>query len=310
MLTRVAVKAFPFVFYGLILIFLILLLLNLDFSQLTNIDFNWWYFAFAIAVGIGYRYWGALTWVNILQRLGASALKLNANLVYVYAKSWLGRYIPGTAPWILGKIYFASKFGISKNKLATSSLLEGILQIIVTLLLALLILFIDSRSSIFINSGAKFAMIGAAILGAMTLLPPVFNRIIAIVYRLIKKKPFPEEHKATPSAVVSGVGLYIIGAFIGGLSFLLVTKAVYEPLGWNEVLYVLGVSNLANAVSMLAVFAPSGIGVREGIQIALLSAVMPLEIAAIVAIITRLWGIGVDFLFFGLARLGVRNKSP
>lgn len=54
---------------------------------------------------------------------------------------------------------------------------------------------------------------------------------------------------------------------------------------------------------MLAIFAPSGIGVREGIQLVLFSLIMPKELALAVTIITRLWSVGMDFVFFGLSRL-------
>ncbi len=65
----------------------------------------------------------------------------------------------------------------------------------------------------------------------------------------------------------------------------------------------MGAASLAGAASMLAIFAPSGIGVREGIQLVLFSLIMPKELALAVTIITRLWSVGMDFVFFGLSRL-------
>lgn len=73
-------------------------------------------------------------------------------------------------------------------------------------------------------------------------------------------------------------------------------------LPWSQVFFVMGASSLAGAVSMLAVFAPGGIGVREGVQIALLSVVMPTEFALVVAVATRLHSVLVDLAFYGAAR--------
>ena len=307
-LTRTLKKTVPYVFYAFVAVFLVYFLLTADYSKLSEIEFNWWYFALATIAGLAYRYWGSFTWQQILRRLGAKAA-FSRELIYVYAKSWLGRYIPGTAPWILGKIYFASKLGISKNKLAVSSLLEGMLQIIITLLISFIILLIDSRADQFIDSNLRVAIVISIVIGCVALVPMFFNKVIAAIYKIIKKKVFAEEHYVTSGAVINGTLLYIVGAIIGGISFLLIAKSIYAPLGWSDALYILGVSNLANAISMLAIFAPSGIGVREGIQIALLSIVMPPEIAAVIALTTRLWGVLIDFLFFGLTKFMNRGAT-
>jgi uncharacterized membrane protein YbhN (UPF0104 family) len=61
---------------------------------------------------------------------------------------------------------------------------------------------------------------------------------------------------------------------------------------------------------MLAFFAPSGIGVREGIQLALLNIIMPAEYALVITIFTRLWGVVTDFLFFGIAYTISKINKP
>ena len=70
----------------------------------------------------------------------------------------------------------------------------------------------------------------------------------------------------------------------------------------------MGASSLAGAVSMLAIFAPSGIGVREGIQLALLSIIMPTEYALVITVFTRLWGVAMDFIFLGTSYLLTQIK--
>jgi glycosyltransferase 2 family protein len=295
-------RLFPVAFYGLLVAFLVIYLQRLDWSRLEGIEIAWQYVAVATGLALVLRYWGAYIWFVLLKSLGASGLRAQTfQLLYVYAKSWLGRYIPGTAPWIIGKIYFASRLGVSKNKLAVSSLLEGALQIVVTLAIAFAILIFDSRLDV-IDTIFKLIM-AAVLLGCVVaMIPWVFNRIIAVAYRIFKRKAFPTEHMASSSTILKGAGLYVIGALVGGLSFFFIAKAAYVPLAYTDLLFVLGVSNLANATSMLAVFAPSGIGVREGIQVLLLSLIMPVEFALLIAVVTRLWSVTVDFLFFGMAR--------
>src|SRR5690606_14053307 len=111
-------KLVPIVFYGLLVVFLGLYLQSIDYSRLGEAKFHTGYFVIASILALGFRYWGAYIWTVLLRSLGAKSVRMDLTLTYVYAKSWLGRYIPGTAPWISGKIYFAARQGISKNKLA------------------------------------------------------------------------------------------------------------------------------------------------------------------------------------------------
>lgn len=300
-LKKTAFKLIPWVFYGLLLVFLVLYLRSIDYSKLTDISISWPYVLIATAFALAFRYWGAYIWVVLLRSLGAATVRLNRTLVYIYAKSWLGRYIPGTAPWILGKIYFASQQGISKNKLAVSSLLEGALQIIVQFLFALALLAFDPRLDI-ISSQIKLLILVAIVGCVVALIPAVFNKLIASAYRLIKKKPFAREHYASGHTISKGFALYIVGALLSSLSLFFIAKAVYPALGYDQLLFVMGVGTLSGAVSMVAIFAPSGLGVREGIQLALLSLIMPTEYALVVTVVTRLWSILVDMLFFAVAK--------
>lgn len=300
----------PAVFYTLLAIFLVVYLQNIDFSQLQNVTFSWHYIAIATVVALAFRYWGAFIWFVLLKGLGAKNLKPNLMvLIYVYAKSWLGRYIPGTAPWILGKIYFASKQGISKNKLAVSSLLEGGLQIVVLMAISLIFLLLDGRLNVI---GAEYKiLLGAAIAVCfIALIPKVFNTIIAFAYKLIKKKTFDKEHYVTGKLILRGSLLYVGGALLSGLSLFFIAKAVYPELAYENIFYVMGAANIAAAASMLAFFAPSGLGVREGIQLLLFSSIMPTEIALVIIVITRLWSIVIDLLFFGLGFAARSLKIP
>lgn len=293
-------KLIPWLFYSLLAVFLIAYLQSIEYSKLQNLSISWQYVIIATTLALAFRYWGAYIWVSLLRSLGATNVRLSSTLVYIYAKSWLGRYIPGTAPWILGKIYFASKQGISKNKLAVSSLLEGVLQIIVQFLFALSLLAFDPRLTIIPND-IRLLILAGIIVCVIVLIPPVFNRLVAGVYRLLKKKDFPQEHHASGHTIGKGFGLYVFGAIMSSLSLFFIAKAFYPELGYDQLIFVMGVSTLAGAVSMIAIFAPSGLGVREGIQLALLSLIMPTEIALVITVVTRLWSIAVDLLFYTFA---------
>lgn len=302
-------RAIPLIFYSVLIVFLYLYLSRIDFSQFGQAEFVWGYILLASLLGLSTRLWQSLVWLVILNSLGANGLYAERRqLIYIYAKSWLGRYIPGTAPWLIGKIYFASRHGISKSKLAISSLLEGGLQIAVVMAMSLIMLFSDRRLDV-VNIRFKILILALLICCLIAIIPSVFNRIASLVYRIIKKHTLPSEHLASSQTVIRGSVLYAIGAIFSGLSLFFIAKAIYPELSYTNMLFVMGAGNLAGAVSMLAVFAPSGIGVREGIQLTLLSVIMPTELALLVTITTRLWGVVMDLIFFSLSKI-IANSAP
>jgi len=293
-------KIGPYVFYGFLVVFLFFYLRKIDYAQLTHLEFSGWFVAYAVISGLVARNWGVFIWLNILRDLGAQNLTDKVQLNYAYAKSWLGRYIPGTAPWILGKIYFASRHGISKNKLAVSSVMEGGLQILVTMVVSSTLLIFDRRLDV-IDVRIKIAMAIVIILGVVAATPPVFNRLMAIIYRVVRKKTFPVEHQASSRAMIKAALLYVIGVAFYGTSLFFTAKAIYPGLAYNDAFFIIGGASLASAAGMLVIFAPSGIGVRESIQLVMFSLIMPREVALVVVVFSRLMSVLLDFAFFGIA---------
>jgi len=299
----------PLAFYILLVAFLVLYLRSVDFSKLSHLHVNWWYFVLATVIALFTRYSGTYTWIIILRTLGATGLRMNRQLVHVYAKAWMGRYIPGTAPWILGKIYFASKHGISKQRLAVGSLLEGGIQVVTLLVFSLALLIFDKRLDI-LGDGFKLLMVGVAVVGIVMLTPKVFNRIFALAYRLMRGKTMDDSSLASNKTIAYGSVLYLLNACMNGLSLFFIAKGFDPSLSYSNILFVIGAASLATAASMIAIFAPSGLGVREGIQLVLFALIMPKELAVAVTVAMRLWSVGVDFVFWGVSRALASKDSP
>jgi uncharacterized membrane protein YbhN (UPF0104 family) len=302
-------------FTVLVVVFITIYLVNIDWTELQNLQLAWWPLIAATLIALLFRYWGAGIWLFLLERLGAQGLRENfRELSYVYAKAWLGRYLLGAGTWILGKIYFASQYGISKNKLAVSGLLEAVLQLLATLVVGLGLLLIDPRLDT-LGSGPSILSAIAFAICLIALIPAVFRFGVGLIYRVVRRKTIPREDLPDWRAIVIGGLLYIVGTLITGISYFFIAQAVYADLQWSDLLYVIGASSVASAVSLLAVFAPGGIGVREGVQVLFFSALMPVEIAVIVSVLMRLWSLAVDVIFFFLAaairgRRGGREDSP
>ncbi|HRJ05932.1 MAG TPA: lysylphosphatidylglycerol synthase domain-containing protein [Candidatus Saccharibacteria bacterium] len=286
------------VFYVLLISFLVVYISRIDFSALSRMSIGFGVLGVAVIVDLLSRYWTVAIWIVLLKNLGATKLSDKAGLSYVYAKSWLGRYIPGTAPWILGKIYFASQHGISKSKLAVSSLLEAALQIVVMIAFSLLALLIDSRFDV-VAKETKYYIAAAFIVCIIALIPRFFNSAVSLAYRILKRKRIDPRDLATSRTILTGAAMYLVGAVLNGLVFFLIAKSVYPPLPFSDILFVMAIGNLSGALGMLAVFVPSGLGVREGVQLILLGLIMPASLAVVITVIARLLSVVTDLLFFG-----------
>ena len=297
---KALLRAVPWVFYAAVAVFAFFYLKNINWSALNSVSVNWGWMAAATAASIAVRFWFARIWMFLLRSLNADLTGNEAELYLVYAKSWLGRYVPGGATWILGKIYFATKLGISKAKLGISSFLEGALQIIVVIISAALMLAIDPHVQS-LGRTWVWLLLAAAIAGLVAVYPPVFNRVIRFGYAKVRKQDLSHEHLPDTKTIGKGIGAFAVSSVLSGLSFYFVAAAVDPKLDASSLAFIIGASNLASALSMLAVFAPAGLGVREGIQLAMLLLVMPAEQALVATVLMRVWSIVMDALFAAIA---------
>ena len=293
-------KLIPAVFYLLVIVFGAIYLTRIDWQGLSTIAINPWWLLVATVISLFTRFWFAEIWLFLLKRLGASLDGNRAKLFVVYSKAWLGRYIPGGAAWIFGKIYFASQIGVSKTKLAISSFLEGALQIIVVLVSAAALLALDPRAGQF-GPMWVWGLIAVCVVGLIAVYPPIFNRVVKFGYLKARKKQLDDAD--LPNNRTIGMGILAFGgsAIISGLSYFFIAKTLVPDLSFGDMFYVVGTANLASALSMLAIFAPAGLGVRETIQLTTLLVIMNPAQAVAVTVFMRLWSIVLDLVFWLVA---------
>jgi uncharacterized membrane protein YbhN (UPF0104 family) len=72
---------------------------------------------------------------------------------------------------------------------------------------------------------------------------------------------------------------------------------------------LIGAWSFSATVGLVSLFAPYGLGVKEGILTLLLSMYMPTGTAAAVAILSRIWSISGDLLSTALLLIWERRKD-
>jgi len=287
-------------YYVLLAVFLAWYVRRLDFTALNGTRPSFLWLVLASLLALAFRYWGVFTWRTMLRDLGARDVGSWGSSAYVYAKAWLGRYLPGKVGWILGKVYFGTALGIARERLVVGALIEALQQVAVTLLLALALLAFDTRVAV-LSWPERALLLAVAVALLLGMHPWVFNYVIQLARRLRRSaEPIPDA-VVRSRTLLRGALMQGVGFALTGLSYVAFTLAWVPSLAVADMPFVLGAFNLAGAVGILAVFAPSGLGVREGMQLLLLPLVMPKELAFVVTVAARVWSTAMDLVFFGLA---------
>lgn len=294
MRARRAVRAL----FGLLLAaFVARYLRDLDWRTLAATRIAWGPFALALAAGTAQRFLLPAVWALILRDLGARVVRYR-ELNLVYARSWLGRYLPGKVAMIAARVWYAETLGVPRPLLAVSTALETGVQVLVPTAVGLL--GVATLAGALDTLGAWEAP-ALALLALVTiaLAPPVLNALLRIAYRFLDRNG-PRD---APRLKTSTIGRAVLGTLVvvagQGVYVNLVASAV-DGRASEHPLFVLGAYSLAGTFGMVSLLAPGGLGVREAALIPLLALVVPKEAAVATVLLVRLADLIVDGLFFSV----------
>lgn len=288
-------------FYLSLAAFLVYYLRGTDWRGLEELDLQPTVLLAIVPFSLASRFLQPLAWAVLIRDYGARPPRY-PQLTLIHATSWLARYIPGKLAWLGGKVLFGSRYGVDVRVLAITSVAEAGIQMATGLALAFL-LFVLAGEVGRVSPRLRFFSVVALCTVSVALLPPVFNAVVARLQALVDRQASTVEHRLSFGAVLSVGTLYLLIHGLGALPLFYLLKLVYVPLTLAHLTYVTAASLLAGAVGALAVFAPSGLGVREGVLIVLLGVVMPKEVTVVAVLLLRLWGIAMDLLFYAMAMI-------
>lgn len=230
-------------------------------------------------------WWGIVWWV-ILPKDERKKLNL-AEIFHLQAISWLARYVPGKAGSILGKIILGKKNGISGRALVLAGGYEQLLQVIS----AFIIGFGFVGWAWVQQTGQSIvAVFGLVILIAIfTLLhPKFFYPVSNKALTFFNRKPLQSDLLLTFPQLLGVTVMYALGHFMNGLAFFLMVKSISPVMNASVFIFV-GSFVLAGVIGVVSLFAPSGLGVREGVMAGLLSMFFPMEEALLYSLMSRIY---------------------
>jgi hypothetical protein len=222
--------------------------------------------------------------------------------------SQLGKYLPGKIWLLVGRFYFYESKGKSKKNISVALYFEMVTMIAAAGLIFLAALMFYQKIGLF-HSWRGYGWLSLlAVFGLVFLHPRVLQRILNWVFVQWKKEPISLSISYTHILWI--LFLCILSWIVGGIGFYLFIDSFY-PVTPQHILFLTGALAASSMLGLIAIFAPSGLGVREGALVYLLSFVMATPVAVIISILTRIWMtlieiglIGVIYLFGKFQRQG------
>lgn len=235
--------------------------------------------------------------------------------VVCWLVSILGKYIPGKVFLLAGRVYLYQKYGASKTRVALCFLIEGTAALVSSALLLLLgLLFLDLPIAGQVRPLAPAILVGLVVV-LVVLHPRVLERALGVLLKLFRREPVPVTLRY--GDILVAVGIAGFNWLLLGAGFFFLINALVT-LGWGVLPYITGAFSFAAVIGVLALFAPSGLGVREGILLILLQPLLGPGLATVVVLISRAWMTLGELLAVGLAlaadrlwlgEIGVRNRE-
>jgi hypothetical protein len=214
---------------------------------------------------------------------------------------WLGKYVPGKIWSLIAGVYLFSKEGIPQPIAATCILLFTSLNIAAGFVITLLTGFPAA-----IGFVGTWLVIGLTLTILIVVSPRILYPMINYFLRWTRR---PQINAGLKTLSLYRV-LLIMGAanVIYGLGFACLARS-FADVPSDRALGLVGLMVFAEVSGFLALFAPAGIGVREGILIAGLTPLIGPGAAIIISGAARVWGTALEFIIIGLGWVGLKYSG-
>jgi hypothetical protein len=262
---------------------------GLGLDELSALDYGalrprWGLLLLSCAVLLSGYVASALVWSRMVRDLGGPGLAPGA-AIEVYLLANLGRYLPGKLWQIAGLAVLAVRRGVPGAVATAAALLGQALALGGATAVGALALASGDAPT-----GWSLLLLGA-VAGMITvvLVPPLHERAVGLWFRLARHGELTPRPAARTT--LAWLALYTANWIVYAAAFVLLVRSLgFGPpapaaASAFAAAYVLGYA---------ALFAPAGIGVREGFLVLFLSPLIGVAEAGVVSVVARLWTTGVE----------------
>lgn len=256
----------------------------------------------SVLLHAGVLFWGVRVWQLLLRRFGERISFLALSRVWFLSS--VGRYIPGKIWQFVGVAHLGSTAGLAPLVAVTSLVVQMGLTLVAAILTVVWLLPDSTYAAVGVNSAPLRWL---APLALVLVHPLVIRSALSLAHRYARR----------PLASWTGTwidGIWLLSLSVGAWLFYGVAfytfLAAFVSLNIAEFAAITAINALAFVVGYLVVLAPAGLGAKEGALTALLATLLPLPVAAALALGARLWTIASELLpLLIVARPAVSRKA-
>lgn len=241
-------------------------------------------------------YFGGLAycWALLLRHMSNNPHDVSLHIAArIWLLSMMTRYIPGNVWHILSRVALANEVGVARTTVLSSATIEQLL----TILGAMVVFALTLPLWDVIPAGHVWWLL--LIPCGLVLVHPLLLgrglRLLAVRFR----RPELAWDYTYPTMLLLIIG-YSLVTLCSGLALYTLLWGL-TPITPHHLPIVLGASSLAWTLGYLSFLTPSGLGVREGILVALLMQIYPLPIAIVGSLLHRLVSTLGELIAVGIA---------
>lgn len=216
----------------------------------------------------------------------------------------LGKYVPGKVAAIAAAVFLLRRFGVAAGvALSVVLVLDGLAVLAGLIVGARLLLMPGVAAHV---PGGLTVYLAVVVVGLICVHPRVYARLVDLALKLLGRPPLP--HRPTLRDYALPALTAILQWVFSGTGLWLMSRSLTAVPLADWPMFV-SVAALAMTVSYLALFAPGGIGVREGIFMLGLQPLLGGQHAAIVVVAMRVVHIVIELALSGIGGLCLRSVA-
>jgi len=237
-------------------------------------------------------------WYQITLKLGIAVSLPETLASWFYSQ--LGKYLPGKLWLFLGRFYFYDSKGKSRKGLTVALYFETATLVMAAGFVFLISVLLFRELDFFYLGIPSVGLIPIYILALLFLHPKILEKIFNRILGLLRREPVAIT--ISYSEILRILGVCVLSWVAGGIGFYFFMDGVF-PVSSKYFLFLTGALAFSSTLGLIALFAPSGLGVREGALVYLLSFIMPGSVAVIISILSRIWMTFIEIGLIGVVYL-------
>lgn len=231
-----------------------------------------------------------ICWDSVINRLGGnSSLSKNIRL-YCYTN--LAKRLPTPIWYVAARVYVYDREGIAKRVTSTAVFLETVVMVFSGILVYLVSLPFSPNASLL--AGNLWVLLLLMPLAVIMACPSWLG--VGLNFLLTKFGRDKLSIMITPGDMLQWSALFSLAWTLGGFLIYFLANGIY-PLASTYLPAMINIWAMSGIAGQVALFMPAGAGVKEATLAYLLSYYIPLPVAIVISLLSRLWLMIIDFFW-------------